>query len=65
MVEYNIIELVNPHVKIQFEINSQLHGFFCKLLVNPHVKIQFEINSQHMLGMSNQVSCESSRKNTI
>ena len=39
--------LVNPHVKIQFEINSQHKLSDSKLLlVNPHVKIQFEINSQ-------------------
>ena len=38
---------MNPHVKIQFEINSQHSGnTFIDLLVNPHVKIQFEINSQ-------------------
>ena len=40
---------MNPHVKIQFEINSQLTlGYVNSIaLVNPHVKIQFEINSQH------------------
>ena len=44
---------MNPHVKIQIEINSQhnpitvMHYFE---LVNPHVKIQFEINSQQALG---------------
>ncbi len=56
--------LVNPHVKIQFEINSQQ---ICKdyiQLVNPHVKIQFEINSQRKSMLSIH-SCESSRKNTI
>ena len=70
--QYIGIDLVNPHVKIQFEINSQLpdrsvsvHGY--DILVNPHVKIQFEINSQlqdswQAFSMS---TCESSRKNTI
>ena len=55
--------LVNPHVKIQFEINSQLNLNSSILLVNPHVKIQFEINSQHIDHCN--ATCESSRKNTI
>ena len=42
----NFDTLVNPHVKIQFEINSQPRCSNRILLVNPHVKIQFEINSQ-------------------
>ena len=38
---------MNPHVKIQFEINSQQTAVnTASMLVNPHVKIQFEINSQ-------------------
>ena len=37
---------MNPHVKIQFEINSQQLRICSLNLVNPHVKIQFEINSQ-------------------
>ena len=56
--------LVNPHVKIQFEINSQHVKFIIRLLVNPHVKIQFEINSQHQCNKY-RITCESSRKNTI
>ena len=44
--QYIGIDLVNPHVKIQFEINSQQSIRITILLVNPHVKIQFEINSQ-------------------
>ena len=59
---------MNPHVKIQFEINSQrlnaLPPFVA--LVNPHVKIQFEINSQpYQWKIKSQNTCESSRKNTI
>ena len=46
--QYSGIDLVNPHVKIQFEINSQQSvQLETDNLVNPHVKIQFEINSQH------------------
>ena len=44
--QYSGIDLVNPHVKIQFEINSQRIMSYLSYLVNPHVKIQFEINSQ-------------------
>ena len=48
--QYSGIDLVNPHVKIQFEINSQ-HSIelLRSYLVNPHVKIQFEINSQRIM----------------
>ena len=60
--------LVNSHVKIQFEINSQheLRKLRIINLVNSHVKIQFEINSQPLkaLGLVGR-SCEFSRKNTI
>ena len=55
---------MNPHVKIQFEINSQLETSVLIVLVNPHVKIQFEINSQQ-LKVHSMHTCESSRKNTI
>ena len=57
---------MNPHVKIQFEINSQ-HAYYLysTKLVNPHVKIQFEINSQLLKVYNVIIACESSRKNTI
>ena len=64
--QYIGIDLVNPHVKIQFEINSQLYDHAnTSILVNPHVKIQFEINSQLSTIVIQRLACESSRKNTI
>ena len=62
--QYSGIDLVNPHVKIQIEINSQ-QAFYSlyDILVNPHVKIQIEINSQQEYVYLRE-SCESSRKNT-
>ena len=43
---------MNPHVKIQIEINSQpSEASTAAKLVNPHVKIQIEINSQQQLAL--------------
>ena len=64
---YNLT-LVIAHVKIQFEINSQLTPVLIAAitLVIAHVKIQFEINSQHdSIDHRRMSSCDCSRKNTI
>lgn len=44
--QYSGIDLVNPHVKIQFEINSQHFSFKNPELITCESsrKIQFEIN---------------------